>query len=499
MNFWTPQSVQRVTGGLWLQEPAQATSLAGVSIDSRTVKPTEVFVAIPGDRFDGHDFAPQAVAAGASMVIVDRSISNSHLPLPILRVRNTVAALAAMARAHRDTLDATGTKVIAVTGSNGKTTTRVLIHAILSSCFQGTQSPRSFNNHLGVPLTLLAANCAGARDRFLVVEIGTNHPGEIAALAQIVRPHCAVITNIGQAHIGHFGNSAAIGREKATLLRFVQPGGLAIVPGLSNDPASDTAAVPLGAEFLDEPLLKIGRALKIQCFGFAGDCDIWATQIRDEGNGRPLCFTVGDRMTVRLALRGVHNVANALAAIAVGRWAGIDDAQIAVALGHASGPPMRLETRRFGNPAQPITIINDAYNANPESVRAAIETLVQTPVACPHGRRVIVLGDMGELGDAAPRLHRTMGHLIAQHGPGFQGLSTARIHLAVFVGRLSISAADALVATWPHRSVCAFAEWDQGAVQAVVGLLEPGDVVLLKASRAMRLERIVDAVAMRFG
>jgi len=232
MAFWTPQQFELVTAGTWVHAPADADArLAGVSIDSRTIRPGEVFVALPGERFDGHDFLERAAEAGAAILIVEEEAAVDRGVMPdgcaILQVQDTYATLRQLGRAYRGWLAAHNVTVIAVTGSNGKTTTRHLIHAACSAKLSGTQSPKSFNNHIGVPLTLLAAS---VEDDFVVVEIGTNHPGEVAALGELVRPDAAVITSVGEEHMAFFGTLEAVAVEEASIGRFVRPGGFVVTP-----------------------------------------------------------------------------------------------------------------------------------------------------------------------------------------------------------------------------------------------------------------------------
>jgi UDP-N-acetylmuramoyl-tripeptide--D-alanyl-D-alanine ligase len=498
MNLFSAMSISDITGGSWLRPPENGLAPRGLSIDSRTIKSGEAFLAVRGETFDGHDFVQQATEAGAAMAIVEDANAAAIANMPVLRVSNTVTALGTLAAAHRDRLGDSGTRVIAVTGSNGKTTTRRLIHEVLSSRFRCDASPKSFNNHLGVPLTLLRSG-PGGPDRFLVVEIGTNHPGEIAALGRIVRPNCAVITNVGRAHIGHFQDRAAIGREKASLAAFVEPGGLAVVPG--GDLAAPSSALSpadsiehrcsAGAALLAEPLKQLNGRFEIVRFGAGHDSDLVATNIQVRSDGTR--FVLNGGPVVHLGLLGRHNVLNALAAIAVGQWAGVPLDHIIASLAGVANEPMRLDRRLVGREA-PLLVINDAYNANPDSVSAALSTLAEIPL--PHGRarRVFVLGDMLELGDCAADLHRQVGEGLASP-PG----SARPIDLAILIGSLAKLAAEPLAAAWPKGTFHTFEAADAALGQRVAALLRPADVVLLKASRAMKLERLMPAMEERFG
>ncbi len=486
-DFWTPHRISQITGGRWLVRPSDENiRLAGVSIDTRTISSGEVFLAVRGDRFDGHNFLGRAVTCGAKMLVVSNAANVTARAVGgVLLVNDTIRALQELAGAYRGQLRRGGTTVIGVTGSNGKTTTRHLIYSILSGNSVGSQSPKSFNNHIGVPLTLLAAKPDSA---FVVIELGSNAPGEIASLAAFVQPDVAVLTHIGSAHLGQFGSRQTIAAEKASLLKHIQSGGLAIVPG-------------------DEPLLKpylntVPSGVTLLQFGTQTGCDLRLTRCdchkegltltavaRDQGNGRCSRF--------HLPLLGRHNAVNALAAICVGRWMGVPDTLIVRGLDGVTGVHMRLTVTCIGPAAKPLVMINDTYNASPDSVAAAIGVLAQYPRQAPkasdrsardtpHGRRVLVLGDMLELGEAGPQLHRDVGRRIANE--------TARIDLVILAGPLSAYTVKGLGSAWPNDRVRVFDRWDQNAIRRTADMVQPGDVVLIKGSRAMGLERLVQQI-----
>jgi UDP-N-acetylmuramoyl-tripeptide--D-alanyl-D-alanine ligase len=381
-----------------------------------------------------------------------------------LRVKDTLAALQSLAKAYRRALAADGTKVVAITGSSGKTSTRTLVHAALSAKLRGTQSPKSFNNHVGVPLTILAARPG---DDFVVAEVGTNHLGEIAPLADLLEPDAAVITNIGSAHLGHFGTRDAIAREKSDLLRRIRPGGLAVLPAECDLLPLLLAAVPYG--------------VGVSSFGSGEQADVRLTR-RPAPKPDGLRFTVGDRLEIELKLLGEHNALNALAAVAVGRWLGLSDQEVARGLAEAALPEMRLQVLSFGPADEPVVVLNDAYNANPESMWAAVRTLLSYPLP-PRGRRMAILGDMFELGDQSPRLHRDLLERVAAE-----------------------EAVDQLLAIGPAMSVAGqdivrvvvCGEWRDGLADELAAGLRGGDVVLLKGSRGMKMERLLAALARRF-
>jgi UDP-N-acetylmuramoyl-tripeptide--D-alanyl-D-alanine ligase len=458
MNHWTIDNLAEAAQGEWLTESTTA-AFTGIHTDTRTLEPGAIFIALKGDNFDGHDFIEQAIEAGAAAVIVDRdpAFGIEHSAFGILKVDDTLLALQRLAAYHRNLLADAETKVVAVTGSNGKTTTRHLIHAVLSSELSGTQSPKSFNNHIGVPLTLLGAS---PEDDFVVVEIGTNHPGEIESLAAIARPDAAVITNIGTAHIGLFGSRRDIAAEKGALLKHIPSDGLAVLP----------AAEPL----LEGSIATIVGGVQIVCIGN----DVVADGIAPGGLTGPTRFNVtavGEHLTIALPLMGEHNVYNALCAIAVGQWFGIRNESMVKALAEVAGVPMRAQVIRRGG----IIFINDAYNANPDSMQRALAMLI----ASGGGRKIAVLGDMFELGDQSPEAHRELGRAIAD--------LDEMIDHVVLIGKLSMFTAEALTKRWPANRVTTYAGWQDDLPQRVAAIWRDGDVVLLKGSRGMALERLI--------
>ena len=515
MNFWSPQALAQAAGGQWLTPPAggDAAPRAGLTIDSRAVHPGagagQVFLAIRGEKFDGHDFLIQAAKAGAGMLVAsDQGKALKAIqavpPTPVLLVDDTVAALQRLARAYRQVLREQGVKVIAVGGSNGKTTTRHLIHSLLSAKFRGTQSFRSFNNHLGVPLTLLGAS---VNDDFVVVEIGTNHPGEVASLCQIVQPDAGVVTSIGHEHMEFFQTLEGVAAEEAALLQYIAAEGLAVVPGDEPLLAPHLERVPVNLK-----LVRFGTSPEcsprlLNCRLQTGNPTIDGVQVTFAGDG--ISANTTEAASFFLPLLGEHNARNALAALAVGRWMGMELPEIIAALGHATGVSMRMEVRRL----QGLVVLSDCYNANPDSVTAALATLAEYPneprasasgpqpgadgsltVAARQGvatrRRVAILGDMRELGEQGPDLHREVGRRLSEQS----GIDTA-----VLIGKLSLFTAEALSRTWPPQRVHAFPEWSAELPGKVAGLLQSGDVVLLKASRGMGLERLLPVIEAAFG
>ena len=443
-HFWTPTAFADITAGRWLVPPADpGRLLSGVSIDSRQLSPGAAFIAIRGECHDGHAFVAQAVSQGAGLALVERGVETPDPSMPILQVPSTVVALQALARRYRDLLGGSGCRVLSVSGSNGKTTTRHLIHHVLSQAgLRGSQSPRSFNNQLGVPLTLLAAH---PEDRYVACEMGTNHPGELAALADLVRPDLAVVTSIGEEHLEFFGDLAGVAREESAVFGFVRAGGALVLP------ASRWLPVPLEAP--PAPPFSIHR------------------------------FDL-DPLADHLALPGLHNRLNASAAAVVARLLGVAEPAIGRALASAGAPPMRGEVLFAADRRRP-TVINDAYNANPTSMAAALKVLKAW-----EGRRVAILGDMLELGERSPAAHR---EVVAR------ALETAE--RCVFVG-------PRFLAARPHSlvghgmdsgAVAVYAKWSPSVLDQIVASLTAHDVVLLKGSRGMALERLIPTIEERFG
>jgi len=434
--------------------------LTGVSIDTRTLEPGEVFVALRGDRFDGHDFVDEALTSGAAAVIVDdeRALPRDgrRLAVPFVLVTDTVEALGRLAASYRSTLGGLSATIIAVTGSNGKTTTKEMIFQALSSRGPAVRSIRSFNNHIGVPLTVLSIE---ETHRWAVLEMGTSAPGEIRALAAIARPDVGLVTNVAETHLAGLGSRDGVARAKGELIHALPAAGTAVLN------IDDSLCAGLAA-------LTNGRVI---FFGRSRAADVFATDIRETADG--VSFRLNDRRPVRLRVLGEHNALNAAAAIAVCRRLGLAEDEIAAALERLSGVPLRLRIRRGGG----VTVLDDTYNANPQSMRGALGSLTHLPC---EGRRVLVCGDMRELAAASKALHRDLGSRVA----------ATEIHLLITVGEEAQTVGEAAAAAGFPADAVHHAESTADAVALVPALLEPGDLVLVKGSRAMRLERVVEAL-----
>jgi UDP-N-acetylmuramoyl-tripeptide--D-alanyl-D-alanine ligase len=455
-DFWTAESVRAAMGGSWVVRPDESLTLAGgAAIDTRALHTGEVFFALRGDHTDGHRFVCRAAEAGAGLAVIDDVEAAGELPeqLAVLRVPDARAALGRLALSYRATLGPV--RVIAVTGSNGKTTTTRMIDACLRISLRGHSSPKSYNNDLGVPLTILGAP---AGTQYLLCEVGSNEPGEIEPLSRIIRPHVVVITSIGRAHMEGFGSLDAVAAEKSSLATHVEPGGVVVCTG-------------------DSPSLSpwVSRFERVFTFGVSHAADMRVGSIEPGADG--LSFVLNGRDVFTVPMVGEHNAMNATAAITVARRLGIDDDTIRAALAGFAPPAMRLARVRVAG----VEVINDAYNANPESMLAALRTLRN--VAAAGSRRVAVLGDMLEMGDAGPDAHREIGDVLARE---------RLADMAILVGPLAGLAEEALRVAGVN-AVTIPDVGDDGAAR-VASLLEPGDTVLLKGSRGVGLERVLDAM-----
>jgi UDP-N-acetylmuramoyl-tripeptide--D-alanyl-D-alanine ligase len=452
--------VAQVTGGE-LAGDATALVTGEVVIDSRRAGPGGLFAAVAGERADGHDFAADAIAAGAVAVLATRPV-----PVPSVLVADVEAALAALARYVTDALPAAS--IAGITGSSGKTSTKDLA-AQLAERLGPTIAPAgSFNNELGLPLTVLRADPS---TRYLVLELSARGLGHIAQLCRVAPPRYGAVLNVGRAHAGEFGGLDRVAQAKGELVEALPADGVAILNG--DDPRVLAMAARTRA-----------RAVTFSAAPrpphTASAPSIRAADVRLDDLGRPsfTLLTPEGRAPVALQLHGAHNVSNALAAAALARELGLGLADIADALSAAvSRSPWRMEVRRR---ADGVTIVNDAYNANPESARAAIEALSHL---ARDGRGFAVLGHMAELGEISQASHEEIGAFAARVlGPELAGL------IAVGPEAEPLLAGARQVRSW-HGEALAVPD-GAAAVDALANQLKPGDVVLVKASRAAHLEGV---------
>ncbi|MFT3686621.1 MAG: UDP-N-acetylmuramoyl-tripeptide--D-alanyl-D-alanine ligase [Phycisphaerales bacterium] len=357
-TFWTAATFASVTGGRWLgKAPSDAATIriTGVCNDNRSVSPGACFVAIRGERHDGHEFAAAAAQAGASLIIASRPVTGVG-NTPVLIVEDTVRALGRLAAAYRDHLGEQGATFIAVCGSNGKTTTVRMIDAVLRAAHPGTSSQKSFNNSIGVPLTILSARPG---DHFVLCEVGTNHKGEIDVLGAIVRPDIAVITSIGREHLEGFGDLAGVMREEASIVRHLRSSGSLIYAEVEALPDGRTFEGLLGTFTNPFTTRSLERAY-------------WLRRIRPlEAPAIGTQWKDLNGLEWQIPMAGDHNASNAMLAVWIGQAMGMENDAIAKALSTVQGPPMRQQITVAG----PVTIVNDAYNANPDSMLAALASI----------------------------------------------------------------------------------------------------------------------------
>ncbi|MFD1826596.1 UDP-N-acetylmuramoyl-tripeptide--D-alanyl-D-alanine ligase [Mumia zhuanghuii] len=421
---------------------------APATLDSRRVESGGLFVAVRGEHVDGHDFAPAAYASGAAAVLGERRVDG-----PCVVVDDVEAALARLARDVRDRLD--GCVVVGVTGSQGKTSVKDLLAQVLDASAPTVATAGNYNNELGVPLTVLRAEAA---TRYLVVEMGARAVGNIAALCAIARPDIGVVLNVGTAHVGEFGSVEAIARTKGELVESLPAHGVAVLN--ADDPA--VAA------------MRSRTVATVRTYGTTPGADVVADDVRvgDDGEPRFVLRADGLSAAVHVPLLGAHQASNAAAATAAALAAGLSLDSVVEALAHVTNRSawrMERSVRSDG-----LMVVNDAYNANPESVAAALRAVV----AMAHGRRVVtVLGEMLELGGAAGAAHASVGSLAADLGVTqvvAVGVGAHQIHEAAAAADADSVLVDDL----------------DDALAWLRGYLRAGDIVLVKASRASGLERL---------
>ena len=443
------RTVAAVTGGQILHNGADV-SLHGFSTDSRTLQPGDLFIPLRGERFDGHDYLAQAVRHGAAASLSEEVVVG--LNIPVVQVRDTLQALGDLAHAVRQRFSG---PVVGITGTTGKTTTKEMLAAILARRGPGLKSAGNFNNLIGVPLTLFGL---APEHRWAVIEMGMSARGEIARLAQIAAPQIGVITNVGAGHLENLGGISGVARAKGELFIQLPGGGTALIN--SDDP--QICQLPLA------------NGVRRVLFGSAPEAQVRATEI--SATDSTVTFTLHlpeARAAVQLPLPGRHNVQNALAAAAAAWVLDVPVDDIAAGLADFKPCPGRMELIEL---ADDVLILDDSYNANPLSMRAALDALHD--LGRP-GRRFAVLGDMLELGHAARDLHREVGFLAAERTDWLFTLGDLARDIAAGAAEQGLDNARIVAST---------------TVEALVSqlrpLLQPGDRVLIKGSRGMRMERI---------
>ncbi|MFH0732215.1 MAG: UDP-N-acetylmuramoyl-tripeptide--D-alanyl-D-alanine ligase [Candidatus Omnitrophota bacterium] len=442
--MFTLKEIAKATRGELLAQNKYA-KVTGVSTDTRTVKGEELFIALKGVHFDAHHFVKDAFKKGAGAAVVSNTKTLSR-NIPLIKVKDTRTALGDIALAHRNKLKI---PIVAITGSNGKTTTKDMIAHILGRKYKTAKTQDTENNLIGVPLTILKIK----DESFAVIELGTNAPGEIEYLARITRPFVGIITNIGPSHLEGLGSLKGILREKAALFRHLEDKGLAVI---NKD---------------DKLLSQLRIKKRALTFGITkNSCDFHADRITTGESGISFLLN-GNKFTLQTP--GAHNIYNALAAVCACSALGIDIKTARNALMDFKLAKMRFDICRIKG----ISIINDAYNSNPSSMKAAIEGICAFKT---KGRRIVACADMLELGKDASKLHYQTGQMIAKRG----------IDILVTVGRHSLDMAKGARAAG-IKEVRSFQD-NESAASFLLDISKSDDTILVKGSRSMKMEELIN-------
>ena len=445
--------IASMSGAKLLREAPNVT-VSNISKDTRTIRPGDLYIGLRGENFDGNAFAAQAIEKGAAAVLLDSLEEAEKLTgsVSVLLAKNSLTALTNLAAAWRSKLDL---KVLGITGSSGKTSTKEFAAAVLGSKFKVVKTQGNLNNHIGVPLSILAANSS---DKAAVWEIGMNHPGEIAPLAALAKPDCAIITNIGTAHIEYMKSRDAIALEKGMLAESVPAGGCVILS--AEDDKSDSIAARCRAKVIRTGL---------------NDGSVTATDIISNSSGTSFQVVLrsGERTKTTQAfipVQGLHMVQNALMAIAAGLELGVTLESAVKGLARAELAGGRLEQRTHKG----VTFLDDTYNANPDSMEAALSTL---RLMASTGRRVAVLGKMGELGEYATEGYSRTGYAAAKYADVLVTVGSEARQISEAARRAGLSRIHEVEDT-------------SAAARIIDQLARPGDLVLVKGSRSARMETL---------
>jgi len=456
MNPLPLSQIAQLAGGS-ISSGDQTVVVNKVSTDSRTLKSSELFVALRGENFDGHNFVESAAQIGAAGAIVE-STWNGEIPknFALIRAKDTLQAYQDLAANYRKSLML---KVVAITGSNGKTSTKDFTAAVLAHRFRVTKTEGNFNNHVGLPRTILEATSA---DEIGVWEIGMNHPGEIATLAKVAAPDVAIITNIGVAHIEFMGSREKIAEEKAALAEAVGADGTIILN------ADDLFTKTIASRVRRKVILAGTNSGSIQ-----------AAEITQSGTGTDFTILEGaHRCRAQLSVPGLHMVQNALLAVAAGRAFGLSLEECAAELVAAPLTRARSQIKDIGG----VQFLDDSYNANPDSMKAALRTLVELDA---DGKRIAVLGEMRELGDQSERGHREVGETAA----------VLKIDQLIAIGDIAAAIADAAGQAGLRKTT--IVKSTSEAAEVLGEIAAPGDLVLIKGSRAARTEEVIEHFGLR--
>jgi UDP-N-acetylmuramoyl-tripeptide--D-alanyl-D-alanine ligase len=454
MNLLSISEIADLAGAK-LEQGDKTASVERISTDSRTIKKGELFVALRGENFDGHKFVEEVAKSGAAGAIVDLKwkgkVPNSFATI---RTDDTLLAYQNLAANYRKSLPI---KVLAITGSNGKTSTKDFAASVLGRKFRVTKTQGNFNNQVGLPRTILEAN---SDHEVGVWELGMNHPGEIAALAKIAAPDAVIITNIGVAHIEFMGSREAIAKEKGALAEAVDPSGTVILN--ADDSFSKKIAERTRADVI---------------FAGTNDGTIRAIDIQQSADGSEFTIIEGaHRCRAQLPVPGIHMVQNALLAVAAGRAFGLSLEDAAAGLAGTPLTKARLQIKEING----VQFLDDSYNANPDSMKAALQTLVELEA---DGKRIAVLGEMRELGNETQRGHKEVGEAAASFGiDHLIGIGEMGAVIARAAQKAGLASSDAVGST---------AE----AAERLIEIVDPGDLVLIKGSRLARTEEVIECFA----
>lgn len=432
----------------------------GVFTDSRKPVPGSLFIPLVGERFDGHEFVQTCLEKGAAGTLWQKDHGTAPQGAVII-VEDTLVALQELATSY---LKENKASVVGITGSNGKTTTKDIVDAILSTTFKVHKTQGNFNNHIGLPLTVLSME---PDTEIVILEMGMSGRGEIEELSVIAQPDVAIITNIGESHLLQLGSRLEIARAKVEIAAGMKPGGLLIYNGDE----------PLIEQVLAEPATKLPEGLQRYTFGLQADNDDYPTGIMNAQSGVAFTTKQSGEVALTMPLLGTHNVVNCLAALAVARHFGVAAEQIVAGLSRLKLTGMRIE---IINGVSGLTMLNDAYNASPTSMKAAVDVLESLKG---YRIKVAVLGDMLELGPQEHELHRGIGEYITPD----------KMNMVLAYGPLSASIAEGARQNMPAEAVHAF-ESKEELTHYLVENLHSRDVVLFKASRGMKLEDVVEAL-----
>jgi UDP-N-acetylmuramoyl-tripeptide--D-alanyl-D-alanine ligase len=449
--------VQQMAEGRGLQPEFETVQIHGVSTDTRTIQKGNLYIPLKGERFDGHDYAQQAIENGAAALLWQQGVPNPPTDVPVIFVDDTYRGLQQLAKSYREELSV---KVIGVTGSNGKTSTKDILTSLLSTKYKVQKTEGNYNNHIGLPLTLLRLE---EDTEIAVLEMGMSNFGEIELLSKLATPDAAIITNIGESHMMELGSRAGIAQAKLEIVTGLREGGIFAYNG-------------------DEPLLtervkEMNVPVKIVTFGDNASNDLYPTSIKLEEGGTLFMINAAPSVEFFLPVLGKHNVYNSLACMAVARFFDVTWEQIKEGLSQLKMTGMRMEVIKASSG---LTIINDAYNASPTSMKAAIALINELGG---YEKKIVVLGDMLELGDKEEEFHFEVGKV----------LDPAKIDYVFTYGKLGEHIARGARESFLPDKVKTYLN-KEALAKDLKNTTTANDIVLVKASRGMKLEEVIDLI-----